>query len=191
MWAVTVLTVWHAVTHLLCCCPLSKPSPAHFHLQRSDNAQANSATPRDMAKPTSYPHVDAVNVSPEIAERRADLGKDASLGQIQAFDGPAPETINGEPRHVHSSQAGCSQSCTLVHERDSLGSIHAKNLGHILCIVQPDCPARSGHAREWCTRTHSTISRLPFIPWLQQPCFTDAQPSRFFHVVSRQPAAVP
>lgn len=63
--------------------------------ERSDNAQANSATPRDMAKPTSYPHADAVNVSPEIAERRADLGKDASLGQIQAFDGPAPETING------------------------------------------------------------------------------------------------
>jgi hypothetical protein len=55
-----------------------------------------------MAKPTSYPHADAVNVSPEIAERRADLGKDASLGQIQAFDGPAPETINGEVLRMHS-----------------------------------------------------------------------------------------
>jgi hypothetical protein len=70
----------HNCTHI-CCIPSS--------LQ-------NSATERDQQKPTSYPHADAVNVSPEIAERRADLGKDASLGQMQAFDGPAPETINGE-----------------------------------------------------------------------------------------------
>jgi hypothetical protein len=60
--------------------------------------QLNSAIDRDLQKPTSYPHADAVNVSPEIAERRADLGKDASLGQLQAFDGPAPETINGKGR---------------------------------------------------------------------------------------------
>jgi hypothetical protein len=58
--------------------------------------QLNSAIDRDQQKPTSYPHADAVNVSPEIAERRANLGKDASLGQLQAFDGPAPETINGK-----------------------------------------------------------------------------------------------
>jgi hypothetical protein len=77
--------------------------------------QANSATPRDQSKPTSYPHADAVNVSPEIAERRADLGKDASLGQIQAFDGPAPETINGESSIVPHVQciAVLDKICTL------------------------------------------------------------------------------
>jgi hypothetical protein len=71
------------------CCILSP-------LQKTPAQQLNSATDRDQQKPTSYPHADAVNVSPEIAERRANLGKDASLGQIQAFDGPAPETINGK-----------------------------------------------------------------------------------------------
>jgi hypothetical protein len=77
----------------------SPPLP-HNSLQRTNAEQTNSAMPRDLEKPTSYPHGDTVNVSPEIAERRADLGKDASLGQIQAFDGPAPETINGEGRHA-------------------------------------------------------------------------------------------
>jgi len=62
---------------------------------RTPAGASNSATERDLEKPTSYPHANAVNVSPEIAERRADLGSSASLGQIQAFDGPAPETING------------------------------------------------------------------------------------------------
>ncbi len=79
--------------HLSPPCPPFAPS---LQKQRTPAEQLNSASPRDQQKPTSYPHADSVNVSPEIAERRADLGKDASLGQMQAFDGPAPETINGE-----------------------------------------------------------------------------------------------
>jgi hypothetical protein len=47
----------------------------------------NSATERDLQKPSTLPHADRVNVSPQIAEVRADLGKDISLGQAQAFDG--------------------------------------------------------------------------------------------------------
>eukprot|EP00878_Enallax_costatus_P000572 GHUV01000670.1.p1 GENE.GHUV01000670.1~~GHUV01000670.1.p1 ORF type:complete len:233 (+),score=76.41 GHUV01000670.1:150-848(+) len=35
------------------------------------------------------------NITPETAEMRADLGKAADVWQWQAFDGPAPETING------------------------------------------------------------------------------------------------
>jgi hypothetical protein len=36
------------------------------------------------------------NISPQMAELRADLGNAAtSLSQFQTFDGPAPETING------------------------------------------------------------------------------------------------
>lgn len=36
------------------------------------------------------------NVSPRMADLRADLGTSASdLSQLQTFDGPAPETING------------------------------------------------------------------------------------------------
>jgi hypothetical protein len=39
---------------------------------------------------------EAGNVSPRMAEMRADLGKGAvDLSQPQSFDGPAPETING------------------------------------------------------------------------------------------------
>lgn len=34
-------------------------------------------------------------VSPETAEMRADLGKKADFWDMQVFDGPAPETING------------------------------------------------------------------------------------------------
>lgn len=55
----------------------------------------NQASKSELDRPTSYPHADRVNVSPQIAEKRADLGQNASLGQMQAFDGPAPETING------------------------------------------------------------------------------------------------
>lgn len=36
-------------------------------------------------------------MSPRVAEMRADLGTAAAdLSQLQTFDGPAPETINGE-----------------------------------------------------------------------------------------------
>eukprot|EP00879_Flechtneria_rotunda_P000501 GHRR01000605.1.p1 GENE.GHRR01000605.1~~GHRR01000605.1.p1 ORF type:complete len:216 (+),score=42.00 GHRR01000605.1:152-799(+) len=39
---------------------------------------------------------EAGNVSPRLAEMRADLGTGATdLSQLQTFDGPAPETING------------------------------------------------------------------------------------------------
>jgi hypothetical protein len=34
-------------------------------------------------------------ISPESAEARADMGKAADFWQMQVFDGPAPETING------------------------------------------------------------------------------------------------
>lgn len=34
-------------------------------------------------------------ISPENAEQRADLGKKADFWDVQVFDGPAPETING------------------------------------------------------------------------------------------------
>lgn len=34
-------------------------------------------------------------ISPENAEQRADLGNKADLWDMQVFDGPAPETING------------------------------------------------------------------------------------------------
>lgn len=34
-------------------------------------------------------------VSPRSAEMRADLGNAADFWQMQVFDGPAPETING------------------------------------------------------------------------------------------------
>jgi hypothetical protein len=105
--------------------------------------QLNSAIDRDLQKPTSYPHADAVNVSPEIAERRADLGKDASLGQLQAFDGPAPETINGEPQGVvlvasqsvrlcgvvsKSMHAALSMQCTLpLHALNQRLHLHLPN----------------------------------------------------------------
>lgn len=36
------------------------------------------------------------NISPRMAEMRADLGSTATdLSQFQAFDGPIPETVNG------------------------------------------------------------------------------------------------
>jgi hypothetical protein len=36
------------------------------------------------------------NISPRMAEMRADLGTAATdLSQYQAFDGPIPETVNG------------------------------------------------------------------------------------------------
>lgn len=54
-------------------------------------AKMNSATERDLEKPSTLPHADRVNVSPQIAEVRADLGKDISLGQAQAFDGECHE----------------------------------------------------------------------------------------------------
>ena len=39
---------------------------------------------------------EAGNVSPRMAEMRADLGKGTTdLSELQSFDGPAPETING------------------------------------------------------------------------------------------------
>jgi hypothetical protein len=44
-------------------------------------------TESELRHPTSYPHANRVNVSREIAEARADLGKQATLGQMQAFDG--------------------------------------------------------------------------------------------------------
>jgi hypothetical protein len=44
-------------------------------------------TEDELRHPTSYPHPNRVNVSREIAEARADLGEQATLGQIQAFDG--------------------------------------------------------------------------------------------------------
>jgi hypothetical protein len=34
-------------------------------------------------------------ISPDNAEQRADLGKKADFWDVQVFDGPAPETING------------------------------------------------------------------------------------------------
>lgn len=41
-------------------------------------------------------NIEAGNISPEKAEKRADLGANWNdPAQIQAFDGPAPETING------------------------------------------------------------------------------------------------
>ena len=60
-----------------------------------DFRPSNAASKEELNHPTSYPHADRVNVSPQLAEQRANLGQNASLGQIQAFDGPAPETING------------------------------------------------------------------------------------------------
>jgi hypothetical protein len=37
------------------------------------------------------------NISPRMAELRADMGKAATdLTTMQTFDGPGPETINGE-----------------------------------------------------------------------------------------------
>jgi hypothetical protein len=39
---------------------------------------------------------EAGNISPHMAEMRADLGTAATdLSQYQAFDGPIPETVNG------------------------------------------------------------------------------------------------
>jgi hypothetical protein len=60
-----------------------------------DVRYSNQASQQELDHPTSYPHGDRVNVSPQIAEQRANLGTNAALGQLQAFDGPAPETING------------------------------------------------------------------------------------------------
>jgi hypothetical protein len=40
------------------------------------------------------------NISPDTAEMRADMGQAADYWQWQAFDGPAPETINGRAAMV-------------------------------------------------------------------------------------------
>jgi len=42
-------------------------------------------------------NIEAGNISKENAEKRADIGKDRipTFPEVQAFDGPAPETING------------------------------------------------------------------------------------------------
>jgi len=42
-------------------------------------------------------NIEAGNVTPEGAEKRADIGKERKpeFSEAQAFDGPAPETING------------------------------------------------------------------------------------------------
>ncbi len=37
----------------------------------------------------------ANSISPETAEKRADMGNAANFWDLQVFDGPAPETING------------------------------------------------------------------------------------------------
>ncbi|KAK9842648.1 hypothetical protein WJX74_000095 [Apatococcus lobatus] len=46
---------------------------------------------------TDTRNIEAGNLSNENAERRADIGKERipSFPEVQAFDGPAPETING------------------------------------------------------------------------------------------------
>lgn len=40
-------------------------------------------------------NIEAGNISNENAERRADMSGKPSFPEAQAFDGPAPETING------------------------------------------------------------------------------------------------
>lgn len=48
-------------------------------------------------QPPAIPGADETWASPEGAEKRANLGSNyQNLGQMQAFDGPAPETINGK-----------------------------------------------------------------------------------------------
>lgn len=46
---------------------------------------------------TDTRNIEAGNISNENAERRADIGKERipTFPEVQAFDGPAPETING------------------------------------------------------------------------------------------------
>lgn len=44
-------------------------------------------------------------ISPENAEQRADLGKRADFWDMQVFDGPAPETINGRAAMLGRSQS--------------------------------------------------------------------------------------
>jgi hypothetical protein len=59
--------------------------------------------PSSRPLPSSHTHLqvsarEAGNVSPRMAEMRADLGSSWSdPSQLQAFDGPAPETINVSP----------------------------------------------------------------------------------------------
>jgi hypothetical protein len=108
--------------------------PHTTHQGDISNAQANSATERDMAKPTSYPHADAVNVSPEIAERRADLGKDASFGQIQAvsmIDGVS--MIAG----VSAAAAGGGGWCAVQRRVSCVPSSLAHLLVHVQGLTTP------------------------------------------------------
>jgi len=45
---------------------------------------------------TKVENIEAGNISPQNAEKRADMGSNFSdPAAVQAFDGPAPETING------------------------------------------------------------------------------------------------
>lgn len=125
----------------LTCLPLS-PCLSPLSQGQTDTQQANSATPRDQAKPTSYPHADAVNVSPEIAERRADLGKDASLGQIQAFDGPAPETINGARREQIGAQRPITHSLLSTdwaYAETPVLPAHSVRAGRLCMLAVPLC----------------------------------------------------
>lgn len=63
--------------------------------QQKDRSTEQAMETKNMDRPGEKMYFEPGAVSPEGAEQKADLGKKADFWDIQDFDGPAPETING------------------------------------------------------------------------------------------------
>ncbi|MEW5317660.1 MAG: hypothetical protein WDW38_008942 [Sanguina aurantia] len=84
--------------------PMSVRAPAFvqpiarrsMQVVRFEDKDKQSETPLSQEQLNEVGKTQVGDISPRKAEMRADLGSATSdLNQLQAFDGPAPETING------------------------------------------------------------------------------------------------
>jgi hypothetical protein len=69
-------------------------------------------------------------ISPESAEARADMGKAADFWQMQVFDGPAPETINGRMAMLGESRMPHYSWLCCCCDRSMIGGLAACSAQH-------------------------------------------------------------
>jgi len=104
-------------------------------------------------------NIEAGNISNENAERRADMSGKPSFPEAQAFDGPAPETINGRLAMIGVSSCLAAEFARGIGLKEQVGEAPASILAvFVLISLASYIPIFRGYTRK------EDFSNGPFTP---------------------------
>jgi len=117
--------------------------------------------------------VEAGNLSNENAEKRADIGKDRlpNVSEVQSFDGPLPETINGRAAMLGVTSALAAELATGVGLKQQLAEAPLSILAAFIIIgIASSIPVLKGYTRKepfanafWSPKAENWNGRLAMV----------------------------